>query len=115
MLGAGFTVVGCYSAILQADQTQAQLALLACCALSSRLLPPPPPLPPLAAALQEDGYNGIQFKEVYDCWARDIRIINPDSGILIHSERSNIELNCAVWCVVFCCCFAATIPRLRLP
>ena len=50
---------------------------------------PPAPPTPTPPPLQEDGYNAIQFKEVYDCWARDIEIINPDNGIFIHSEGQN--------------------------
>ncbi|KAL4425120.1 hypothetical protein ABPG77_008225 [Micractinium sp. CCAP 211/92] len=35
-----------------------------------------------AGHLTERGYNAVNFYGATNCWARDLRIINPDSGVL---------------------------------
>ena len=53
--------------------------------------------PPPYGSLQEDGYNAVQFWEVYDCWAKDIGIVNPDSGFFIHSEGAGVGEGVGEW------------------
>lgn len=40
----------------------------------------------------EAGYNAIEFKEVFDCWARDVQITNPDDGIFI-DKSTGVQIN----------------------
>ncbi len=35
-----------------------------------------------AGHLTERGYNAVNFYGTTNCWARDLRILNPDSGVL---------------------------------
>lgn len=35
--------------------------------------------------VQENGWNAVEFKNVHDCWARDIATVNADNGILLNS------------------------------
>jgi hypothetical protein len=39
----------------------------------------------------ELGYNAISFSGVVDCWARNIRIVNADSGIYAHGRFCTIQ------------------------
>jgi hypothetical protein len=39
----------------------------------------------------EKGYNALAMSGVRNCWARDIRILNADSGIFIHGSNITIE------------------------
>lgn len=43
---------------------------------------------PYAGHHLEKGYNAIEFVAVRDCWARDIRTINADSGVLINTASA---------------------------
>jgi hypothetical protein len=36
--------------------------------------------------VQERGWNGVELISVWDCWVRDIEIINPDSGVLLNYQ-----------------------------
>ncbi|PRW57063.1 band 7 [Chlorella sorokiniana] len=40
----------------------------------------------------EDGYNAIEFREVYDCFARDIATVNADSCVFI-DKCSGVQIN----------------------
>jgi activating signal cointegrator complex subunit 1 len=42
-------------------------------------------LPPTNSRVQEKGWNAVEFKNVHDCWARDIATVNADNGILLNS------------------------------
>lgn len=35
---------------------------------------------------QERGWNGVELVNAWDCWVRDIEIINPDSGVLLNYQ-----------------------------
>ena len=34
-------------------------------------------------SLQELGRGGVEFLNVEDCWARDLRMINSDNGVMV--------------------------------
>ena len=39
----------------------------------------------------EQGYNAIAFNNVYDCWVRQVRIVNADSGIYATGRFCTLE------------------------
>lgn len=46
--------------------------------------------------LMEEGFNAVEFQMVADCWARNLRIIDADLGVLVSDSRfctvENIEI-----------------------
>jgi hypothetical protein len=60
------------------------------------LLTPIPATPAAVTAVQEPGWNAIDFTSVDDCWARDIHTINADNGVLMSSECSRRLVACCL-------------------
>lgn len=49
------------------------------------------PVTPYGGHFSELGYNGVVLGGVIDCWVRDLRIRNPDSGIFCHAHHCTLS------------------------
>lgn len=49
------------------------------------------PPTPYRGHFTEKGFNAIAFGRVAHCWARDLRIVNPDSGIFVAGKFCTID------------------------
>jgi hypothetical protein len=49
------------------------------------------PNTPYQGHFTEPGFNAAAFSDVVDCWARNLRIVNPDSGIFCRAHFCTIQ------------------------
>jgi hypothetical protein len=48
------------------------------------------PVTPYAGHFKEEGFNGIRFSNTVHCWARDVEIVNADSGAFVSGHFNTL-------------------------